>query len=155
MRKSLFLSVWFLTATLLCAQSTPTYRQVLDGLAKPAPGSAITLPDAFFAEPDTAAAGKLQRGVVLYAAAGRAKELHNRSRSPELIAAAKPRLQSAATNLSGGQKAQAHYTLGQIAEQYEGDLAGAESAYQQAVAADANHTQAQQALARVQRLRNP
>lgn len=148
----LLLPVWLFTAGLLCAQ--PAYREVLDGLATATPGSSVALPDAFFAQADSTPEGRLQRGLVLYAAAGRARELNNRERSPELITAAKGRLHAAAGTLSGTQKARAYYTLGQIAERYEGNLALAESAYQKAIES-ASYQQAQQALVRVQRLRNP
>ena len=150
-----FLFIALLSSAAGLGAQTPTYKQVIDGLSKVAPSAAIDLPAAFFAEPDTDPRGQLERGIVLFAGAGRARELNNRDRAPVLITAAKNRLQSALNGLSSQQaseKSQAYYTLGQIAEVWEGSPANAQSYYQQALNQLPTNTQAQIALARVQRL---
>jgi len=111
---------------------TPSCRDVLDNLAKAAPAAPIDLPPAFFQNADSTALGKLQRGIVLYAAAGRARECNNPDRVPVLIAAAKSHLLNARDSLSGELKARCLYYLGLIAEKQEGDQATAASYYEQA-----------------------
>jgi hypothetical protein len=142
------------SASSLLAQP-PTYKQVLDGLSKAEPAAAISLPSAFFAETETDPRGKLQRGVVLFAAAGRAREQGNRDRAPVLISEAKNYLLSALNGLTSGQavqRCQAYYTLGQIAEMWDGNLGNAQTYYQQAVNQQTGNAPAQAALARVQRI---
>ncbi len=130
----------------------PSFRQLTGELAAAAPGSAITLPDTAFTQPSTSATGRLQRGVLLYVAAGRARELNNPSRSPDLAAAAKTWLVDALPGLAATPSAasQCQYYLGMIAEQHEGDLAGAQTRYQQALLLNPQNKQAGHALARVQ-----
>lgn len=141
-------------APALHAQSTgaPAFRQLSGELADAAPGDAITLPDAAFAQPSANAAGKLQRGVLLYVAAGRAREINNPARSPDLAAAAKTWLVDALPGLAAtpSTASQCQYWLGMLAEQHEGDLAGAQTRYQQALSLNPQNKQAGQALARVQ-----
>jgi hypothetical protein len=153
MRKFICL-LFVLTAALLQAQTagTPSFRQLTNELAAAAPGGAVALPDTAFTQPSTSAAGKLQRGVLLYVAAGRARELNNPPRSPDLAAAAKTWLTGALPGLSAtpGAASQCQYYLGMIAEQHEGDPAGAQTRYQQALLLNPQNKQAGQALARVQ-----
>jgi hypothetical protein len=146
-----------LLAALLCAQSGPTFNDVIEALAQPGPEADIVLPEDYFTQSNTVPAGMMQRGGILVAAAGKAREIKNSDRALALAAAAKPWLVNALTGLGGNSVAasQCHYYLGVIAEQYEGDLASAESRYQTAVGLDANNALAKQSLARVQFTRNP
>jgi hypothetical protein len=130
----------------------PSFRELAGELAAAAPGGAITLPDTAFTQPSASAAGKLQRGVLLYVAAGRAREINNPPRSPDLAAAAKTWLVDALSGLAAIPSAasRCQYYLGMIAEQHEGDLAGAQTRYQQALLLNPQNKQAGQALARVQ-----
>lgn len=140
----------------LCAQ-TPSGRDVLDNLAKAAPDTPIELPAAFFQNSELTSLGQLQRGIVLYAVAGRARECGNPNRVPVLIAAAKTRLLRAKDWLlplpmPNEEMSRCLYYLGLIAEKQEGDQAAAASYYQQA----ANLTGdpgAHSALARIERVR--
>jgi hypothetical protein len=144
----------------LSAQNAPAaatvFRQITDDLAKAAPEITVQLPDDYFIKSADDPAGKVQRATLLYAAAGRARELNNPGRAPVLAAASKTWLQAALPLL--GSKPQSasrcHYYLGMIAEHYEGGLAGAQAAYQQALALNPGNTQANQALARVQFILN-
>ncbi len=150
-------SLLLLALVLFCNlhAQTPTYKQVLDGLAMAAPTAQITLPAAFFAQPETENLGKLQRGLVLYAAGGRAKELRNHERSPVLIAGSRAYLEQAYAGLSSSEnapKSQAAYTLGMICEFHQVNLALAKSYYQAAVNLQSSNQPAQNALARVTRL---
>jgi hypothetical protein len=155
--KSLFLITYMLLAPMLGAQQPPPLREVIETLAAPAAEAAVVLPGNYFLQPETTAAGKMQRGGVLLAAAGRARETNNAARALVLAATAKTWLLSALGDLGGNGMAasQCHYYLGMMAERYEGDLASAESRYQTAVGLNANNTLAKQALARVQFTRNP
>jgi hypothetical protein len=146
-----------LLAVTLCAQQTPTFREVIESLAAPAGESEVVLPVNYFTQPDTVSTGRMQRGGVLLAAAGRAREINNADRALVLAAAAKDWLLSTLGDLGGSGMAssQIHYYLGMIAEQYEGDLATAESRYQAALGLNAENHQAKQALTRVQFIRNP
>jgi hypothetical protein len=137
----------------LSAQTAPSaFRQITDSLATASPETPVQLPDDYFIKPASDPAGKMQRGTLLYAAAGRARELNNPGRAPVLAAASKIWLQSALPQLGAKPQtaSQCHYYLGMIAEQYEGSLAGAQASFQQAIALNPNNARATQALARVQ-----
>ncbi len=124
----------FASALRLTAQ-TPSYRDVLDGLATVESSGPVVLPASFFQNPQGTALGELQRGIVLYAAAGRARECNNPDRVPVLVSAAKARLLYAKEYLlasQSAQKAQCLYYLGLIAEKQEGNQATAASYYEQA-----------------------
>ncbi len=152
--KSLFSIILFIAGcAVLPAQTAPaTFRQITDALATAAPEAPVQLPEDYFIKPADDPAGKMQRATLLYAAAGRARELNHPARAPVLAAASKTWLQGALSLL--GSKPQAasrcHYYLGMIAEQYEGSPANALAAFQQALVLNSNNTQAKQALARVQ-----
>lgn len=149
--------ICILLTSILMGQQRPAFKEVIDSLALPGSESEIILPVNYFTQPDTTSVGKMQRGGVLLAAAGRAREINNADRALILADAAKTWLTGALAGLGGDNAAasQCQYHLGMIAEQYEGDLATAESRYQTAVGLSASNTQAQQALARVQFVRNP
>ena len=137
----------------LSAQTAPaTFRQITDALAAAAPAAPVQLPDDYFIKPAADPAGKMQRGALLYAAAGRARELNNPGRAPALAAAAKTWLQDALPLLGAKPQtaSQCHYYLGMIAGHYEGDPAAAATSFQQALALNSNNTRVAQALARVQ-----
>jgi hypothetical protein len=133
-RHYLFCAIALIFALELSAQ-TPSYREVLDGLAKAEINDPIALPAAFFQHAENTALGKLQRGIVLYAAAGRARECNNPDRVSMLMAGAKSCLLYANEHLlasQSAQKSQCLYYLGLIAEKQEGNQAAAASYYEQA-----------------------
>lgn len=151
------LCILVLFATLRLTAQTPSYREILDNLATAAPAAPIDLPPVFFQNSATTALGALQRGIVLYAAAGRARECDNPNRVPVLIAAAKTRLLHAKNSLHPGHTeamARCLYYLGLIAEKQEGDQATAASYYQQAGNLT-NNPGAHDALGRIQPVRQP
>jgi hypothetical protein len=121
------------------------------GYAPPTP------PDALFSQPASNPLGKLHRGTVLYAAAGRARELRKPARAQTLALAAKDWLLDAAGGLSATPAAASRcwYYLGMIAENYEGSLTLAIGHFQQAVTLDAGNAQAARALERLQALIPP
>jgi hypothetical protein len=163
----------FLQTVSLRAQTPtpPTLREVLDDLASaPEPAAITTLggamafsaspptpPDTLFALPDTNPLGQLHRGTVLYAAAGRARELRKPGLARTLALAAKDWLLEAATGLTGApaSASRCQYYLGLIAESYEGNLTQAAEYFQTAVTLDENNTQAARALTRIQAIIQP
>ena len=161
-RMVIFHSVLFLVfvqALALAAQPAAhnSPRALIQGLAGSGTGAPMTMPGAYFDTPDTDPSGKMQRGVLLHAAAGRARELKNMDRARELALGARDWLLDAAPGLAPkpASQSQCYYYLGLLAEQYAGNLLLAEQYFQQAVTINSNNTQAQQALARVQFAQNP
>jgi hypothetical protein len=152
--KHMFAFVLFIAGCfVLPAQTAPSaFRQITDSLATASPEIPVSLPGDYFIKPTTDPAGKMQRATLLYAAAGRARELNNPGRAPMLAAASKTWLQNALPQLGAKPQtaSQCHYYLGMIAEQYEGSLASAQTSFQQAIALNPNNSRAAQALARVQ-----
>ncbi len=149
-----FASILIIMAAVAAARgqtASAVFRQVTDALAAAAPESPAQPPDDYFIKSADDPAGKMQRATLLYAAAGRARELLNPGRAPVLAAASKTWLQGALPGLGSKPQAasQCHYYLGMIAEHYEGNLAGARAAFEQALAANPGNARAAQALARV------
>jgi hypothetical protein len=160
----------FLQTALLRAQTPapPTLREVLDDLASPPPPSPLppgvqagyappAPPDALFSQPATSPIGKLHRGVALYAAAGRARELNKPDRARTLALVAKDWLLEAADGLTATPAAasRCQYYLGLIAESYEGNLTQAAERFQAALTLDSGNAQAGRALTRIQALIQP
>jgi len=134
MKKYILVLFILLSLTSILSAQTPSFREVLDGLSRADANAPIELPDAFFKFPDTDPLGQLQRGIVLYAATGRAKECGNFDRIPALLAEAKKRLHAANAHLTSAQtqeKAQCLYYLGLIAEKREGNRSAAADYYTQ------------------------
>jgi len=147
------LTAMFGIALALPAQ-VPSYRSVLDNLARVASDAPISLPSAFFKYPESDPQGQLQRGIVLYAASGVARQCGNHARIPALLAEAKTRLLAASTGLSSSQsdqKSQCLYYLGLIAEKREGNLSAATNYYNQSTGLKAGGV-ASSALNRVTRM---
>jgi len=133
---------------------TPSYRAVLDGLAQADPNAPVQLPSAFFKYSESNPLGQLQRGIVLYAAIGRARECGNLERIPVLLAEAKTLLLAAHAGLSSAQadqKSQCMYYLGLVAEKHEGNLSAAKDYYAQAASLKGNAGVAYDAMRRVSR----
>ena len=148
-----FILLFMAGCAILSAQTAPSaFRQITDSLATAPTEAQVQLPDDYFIKPASDPAGKMQRAMLLYAAAGRARELNNPGRAPVLAAASKTWLQSALPQLGPKPQtaSQCHYYLGMIAEQYEEGLTSAQTYFQQALVLNPNNARATQALARVQ-----
>ncbi len=111
------------------------------------------LPDAYFAYPADHPLGQIQRGMILYAAAGKARELRDTEQALMLAAEAKAwlllALESEST-MSTASSARCHYYLGKIAERYNGNQTAALQHYRTASEKDAARKQAKAAVKHIE-----
>jgi tetratricopeptide (TPR) repeat protein len=156
-------------ASLAAQNSTPTvFGQVINELAsvRPPPPTdgeeqalavGINLNDGYFVKPANDPAGKIQRAMALYAAAGRAREINNFQRISILAAEAKSWFRDALPLLASkpSSASHCHYYLGLIAEHFEGNISSAAQCFQQALVLNPDNGQANQALERIQHAMNP
>ena len=120
---------------------------------KPSSSGGSFLPDEYFDYPADHPFGRMQRGLVLYAAAGKARELRDTEQACELAAEAKEWLALALEDEGGmddASVARCHYYLGRISERYNGNQAGALIHYRAAGEKDAAHGQAKASARRIE-----
>jgi hypothetical protein len=115
-----------------------------------------SLPDEYFTYSAGHPLGQMQRGMVLYAAAGKARELRDTGQALLLAAESKDWLLLALegeSRMSATSAARCHYYLGQIAERYEGNRAEALRSYRSAGKKDSTRKQAKSAAERMERFK--
>lgn len=123
---------------------------------EPATSGASILADEYFSYPASHPVGRMQRGMVLYAAAGKARELRDTEQAVLLAAESKEWLLLALENeseLSSSVASRCHYYLGKISERYNGNQSAALQHYRAAGEKDAIRKQAKAAANRIERFK--
>lgn len=128
-------------------------RAAGQALSKGASAEGSNLPDDYFSYPADHPIGQMQRGMLLYAAAGKARELRDTEQAGVLAGESEAWLALAlegGTGLENAHASRCHYYLGKIAECYKGNQAAALTHYRAASGKDPARKQAKTAAERVE-----